>query len=1132
MENQSTQLLRSIAMKKQFFFLSLLFFHFTFICEMKAQEDWFGQNPLPQGNTLRGVSFSDADNGTAVGNNGTISRTTDGGHSWVIQESGSSEILRDVSFAGANNTTVVEETGNSWFSNGPNGGSVNCVSVSKSNSDIVYIGTKQGVYKSENKGASWIKTGFRDFEVRSIKVSPSSPDVVFAGSYRNGIWRTMNGGVDWVFMRLSDNTINCIVIDPNNPNTIYFGSGESMTQTNGERIGVFRSTDGGEIFDPLIEWTNDDYVNQINSIFIDPDNSDHIYVARDASSNRGSFLYSTDGGTSWINKRMTTLSSEGIINIAVAKDSVGQKVVYVMKLSAYDVWGTPKFYKTTDLGDNWEEITHPYTSFATEYDPDVFMIDPNNSNTIYMGARSFDTKILRYKSDEDKWSAIQGAGLGSSWSTCIDISTEINPTIYLGSSYGGIYKRTIGVVTFSWTQIVSGINATYINDIAVLPSSSDLAYACVKDEYGLFKTTDSGVNWSWIKSGSPDLLAVDPQSQSVLYAADNNQNGNDYFIQKSTNSGSNWQQIKFYSCTGLGCSTKLTDILIHPNISENILVATKMRWLSSQGLYGFGGIFRKVGSNDWDVLSPAGSAALALDPNNSNTLYTGKEDSGQLWKIEDCWGNPTFTEISPTDGIKDITDIELDNASNVYVSTESGLWRYTEGNWTELTLPSTYITSLAIDRGITPNMIYAATGDNGVFISNDGGTTWNVWNDGLKNFAITKLKIGGSKVWVGTEYGGVWCRNTAQSVSPSYLTHNTGDYKISIFQDGSFGHLSSLITLGEGCQYKNNVDALFASGLIFGTQSAGFVNGNQASLDIVNDFTNTEPIHEVTSLDPEMDYISETAYNDNGAIIPYGVSVHQKAFSNAGDEFVILEFGFTSASSSLDDFYAGIFADWDVGAGEGYLKNLGGYDQSRNLAYQYVSDGAPDPNYYGVVALSGMVGAKVTTEGGAMRETALQRISTFENETITEIGDYRMWIGSGPFTLTQGVTKYVSFAFVAGTDLANLQANADAAAQKYQHIITDVGENEVFLTQFRLSQNYPNPFNSTTLINYQIPRGSKVTLEIFDFLGRRVKILVDEYKKTGNYKIEFNSKNLSSGTYFYKIKTVEFSDVKKMLLLK
>ncbi len=411
-----------------------------------------------------------------------------------------------------------------------------------------------------------------------------------------------------------------------------------------------------------------------------------------------------------------------------------------------------------------------------------------------------------------------------------------------------------------------------------------------------------------------------------------------------------------------------------------------------------------------------------------------------------------------------------------------------------------------------------------------GNSSWVGWNSDLN---------GNQRLWDGNGSGVAYVdmgtyEYGSQSVSPLYLTDNTSDFKMSIFWDGSIGHLSSMTALGEGCEFKNNPDALYAGGLIFGTKSAGYVNGNQASFGIVNDFINIESIHTVTSMDPEIDYISETVYNDNNAAAPYGVSVNQEALSKNDDEFVILKYGFTSNSSSLKDFYAGIFADWDVGASDGYPKNLGGYDQSRNLAYQYINDGSPDPNYYGIVALSGMAGAKIAADTGGVtiRETALQRISTFENDTITEIGDYRMWIGSGPFTLTQGNTKFVYFAFVAGTDSTNLQANADAAVQKYQHIITDVDENEVLPTQFNLSQNYPNPFNPSTLIKYQIPHGANVTLEIFDVLGRRVKVLVDEYKNAGNYKIEFNAKSLSSGTYFYRIRTGKFSAVKKMLLIK
>ncbi len=78
-----------------------------------AEAPWVWQNPLPQGNDLRGASFVDATTGTVVGYYGTIVRTTDGGNSWTIQTSGTTQNLWAVSFADVNNGTAVGEGGNS-----------------------------------------------------------------------------------------------------------------------------------------------------------------------------------------------------------------------------------------------------------------------------------------------------------------------------------------------------------------------------------------------------------------------------------------------------------------------------------------------------------------------------------------------------------------------------------------------------------------------------------------------------------------------------------------------------------------------------------------------------------------------------------------------------------------------------------------------------------------------------------------------------------------------------------------------------------------------------------------------------------------------------------------------------------
>ncbi|MFH0736760.1 MAG: T9SS type A sorting domain-containing protein [bacterium] len=85
---------------------------------------------------------------------------------------------------------------------------------------------------------------------------------------------------------------------------------------------------------------------------------------------------------------------------------------------------------------------------------------------------------------------------------------------------------------------------------------------------------------------------------------------------------------------------------------------------------------------------------------------------------------------------------------------------------------------------------------------------------------------------------------------------------------------------------------------------------------------------------------------------------------------------------------------------------------------------------------------------------------------------------------------------------------------------------------FSLGQNYPNPFNPTTTIKFSIPYSNVVTLKVFDVLGAEVTNLVNEYKNAGTYEVNFDGSNLASGVYFYKLQTGNFTQTKKLLLLK
>jgi hypothetical protein len=86
--------------------------------------------------------------------------------------------------------------------------------------------------------------------------------------------------------------------------------------------------------------------------------------------------------------------------------------------------------------------------------------------------------------------------------------------------------------------------------------------------------------------------------------------------------------------------------------------------------------------------------------------------------------------------------------------------------------------------------------------------------------------------------------------------------------------------------------------------------------------------------------------------------------------------------------------------------------------------------------------------------------------------------------------------------------------------------------QFELSQNYPNPFNPSTTINFSIPQSSIVTLKVFNTLGQEVKTLVNQNMESGVHSISFDASDLNSGIYFYRLDAGQFSEVRKMTLIK
>jgi len=102
----------------------------------------------------------------------------------------------------------------------------------------------------------------------------------------------------------------------------------------------------------------------------------------------------------------------------------------------------------------------------------------------------------------------------------------------------------------------------------------------------------------------------------------------------------------------------------------------------------------------------------------------------------------------------------------------------------------------------------------------------------------------------------------------------------------------------------------------------------------------------------------------------------------------------------------------------------------------------------------------------------------------------------------------------------------------YLDLNTTGVNDDIISDGFVLHQNYPNPFNPATKISYSIPQGGFVSLKIYDILGKEIYTLVNSEMKAGSHQIEFNGSNLASGVYYYQLRSGNFSETKKLMLLK
>ncbi len=227
---------------------------------------------------------------------------------------------------------------------------------------------------------------------------------------------------------------------------------------------------------------------------------------------------------------------------------------------------------------------------------------------------------------------------------------------------------------------------------------------------------------------------------------------------------------------------------------------------------------------------------------------------------------------------------------------------------------------------------------------------------------------------------------------------------------------------------------------------------------------------------------------------------------------------------------------YDPPAGGPYTFQIILYSDGR-IYYQYLNMNSPlNDCTIGTENVGGATGLQVVYSSNYMH-----------NNLAIKIEKGLAWIDETPSsgTIIPGGNQNVSVQFSAvglsiGTYTGILKVNSNDPVNPVKNVgvrlnVGTTGTQNVSTgipSEFTLDQNYPNPFNPTTNISFAIPQSSLVTLKIYDVLGKEVARLVNETKQAGYYEVNFDASNLGSGMYFYKIEAGNFTQTRRMLLLK
>lgn len=713
--------------------------------------------------------------------------------------------------------------------------------------------------------------------------------------------------------------------------------------------------------------------------------------------------------------------------------------------------------------------------------------------------------------------------------------------IFLPLSYQNIYSQS----GWFWQNPLPQGN----NLKAVKFADNNTAYAC--GEYGtVMKTTNRGINWS--------IIRIEPNRTCITLSFINANTGIVGYgasIYKTTNGGNSWFEL-FYFGAGIGTIefTSADTVYATFNGSSNCTV--------KKSTNGGNNWFDVYTTPNWLIMKTCfinNITGYACGYSSASCIIAKTTNGGSNWIIQ-SQGNPGY-----------LNSIKFLNANTgiavgyfytyppyayhhiIIITSNGGI------NWNRVSGTGG---STLYDISFSNNSIAFACGNNYFIKSTNYGNNWTSVSLPEGGGAFSSIDFKNSNGLMVGNYGIV------------LNSSNNGENWVNLFQ--SIRTPLSPVkcirfsnkTTGYAILYNNLLKTMDGGNnwIIINTPASYNLNSisviNSDILYAAGPYSYTGYTLIIKSTNGGLNWISQNHPSSNGAASTsfinsstgYCISYYDVSkTTNGGDNWILL--------TSLGGNMASVFA---VDANTGYIAG-------NNVAYKTTNGGSnwfllPQEatsratciyfiNQYTGFTTNDYFEIRKTTNGGlnwfvknhSNDFHSLLNIHFFDSKTGFAVGDNGLIVKT-----TNGGENWINHLSPTSNTLYSVYAvdtNECYVSGDYNTILKTtnggtpiaVYSNQNFLPEYIfLSQNYPNPFNPLTKIKFEIPlsrgvsagRGVLVKLIIYDVLGREIETLVNDFRKPGAYEVDWDGSNYSSGIYFYRLITDEYTETKKMVLLK